>query len=232
MTTHSNRAFRHNVPQSPFFNILSDQRARDTLKLMGRAADDRLTPEAAREICVRSGSKAMLAGSIASLGSQYVIGLKAVNCNSGEVFAQEQAQAAVREEVLRVLGQQITKLRQKLGESLSSIRRFDVPLDQVTTPSLDALKAWSVAEIVRSEKGDRAAIPFLERAIELDPKFAMAHAYLATLYTNLQESSLATKSIMRAYSLHDQVSEAERFYIDSHYHQFASGDFEKAIQCI
>jgi len=198
------------LSQSPFLNLLPDERVSETLNLMGRASGERLTQEVAREICVRSNSKAMLAGSISSLGSQYVIGLKAVNCDSGEVFAQEQVQAAAKEQVLKVLGQETTKLRQKLGESLSSIRRFDVPLDQVTTPSLDALKALSAAEIARSEKGDRAAIPFLRRAIELDPNFAMAHASLATLYINLQEPSLSAESMKRAYDLRDRVSERER----------------------
>ncbi|MFY9559080.1 MAG: winged helix-turn-helix domain-containing protein [Terriglobales bacterium] len=217
------------LSQSPFFNFLSDHRVRETLKLMGRAPGDRLTPEVAREICVRSSSKVLLAGSISSLGNQYVIGLKAMNCNSGEVFAQEQLQAGGKEEVLKVLGQETTKLRQKLGESLSSIQRFNVP-DQVTTPSLDALKAWSAAEAARSEKGDRASLPFLWRAIELDPNFAMAHAKLATVYINLQQTSLSAASIKRAYALRDRVSEKERFYIESHYHQFADGNFEKANQ--
>src|SRR5438874_8745066 len=143
----------------------------------------------------------MLADSISSLGNQYVIGLNAVNCNSGEVLAQEQVQAATKEEVLKALGQETTKLRQKLGESLSSINRFDVPLDQVTTPSLDALKALSAADIARSEKGDRASLPFVRRAVELDPNFAMAHAILGTLYKNLQEPSLSAESIKRAYDL-------------------------------
>ena len=132
--------------------------------------------------------------------------------------------------MLKALGQETTKLRQKLGESLSSIRRFDVPLDQVTTPSLDALKALSTADIARSEKGDRAAIPFLRRAIELDPNFAMAHASLATLYVNLQETSLSTESMKRAYDLRDRVSERERFYIESHYYDFVTGELEKANQ--
>jgi eukaryotic-like serine/threonine-protein kinase len=166
------------LSQSPFLNLLPDQMVRETLKLMGRAPGDWLSPEVAREICVRSSGKAMLAGSISSLGSQYVIGLKAVSCDSGEVLAQEQVQAAAKEEVLTVLSQETTKLRQKLGESLSSIQRFDVPLFQVTTPSLDALRALSTADIARAERGDGAAIPFLQRAIELDPNFAMAHAFL------------------------------------------------------
>jgi DNA-binding winged helix-turn-helix (wHTH) protein len=218
------------LSQSPFLNILPDQRVRETLKLMGRAPGDPLTPEVTREICVRSNSKAMLAGSISNLGSHYVIGLKAVNCDSGEVFAQDQVQATAKEEVLKVLGQETAKLRQTLGESLTSIRRFYVPLDQITTPSLDALKAWSAAESARSERGDRASLPFLRRAVELDPNFAMAHAKLATVYINLQETTLSAVSIKRAYDLRDRVSEEERFYIESHYYQFAIGDFEKASQ--
>ncbi|MFY9562141.1 MAG: winged helix-turn-helix domain-containing protein [Terriglobales bacterium] len=218
------------LSQSPFFNILPDQKVSDTLKLMGRASGDRLTPEVAREICMRSSSKVMLAGSISSLGTQYVIGLKVVNCNSGEVLAQEQVQAVTKEEVLKMLGHETTRLRQKLGESLSSIRRFDVPLDQVTTPSLDALKAFSMAQIIRSEKGDRAAIPFLKRAIELDPSFAMAHAFLGTFYVNLQEPSLSTESMKRAYDLRFRVSEEERFFIESLYYQVVTEELEKANQ--
>jgi eukaryotic-like serine/threonine-protein kinase len=218
------------LSQSPFFNVLPDQKVSDTLKLMGRASRDRLTPEVAREVCVRSSSKVTLAGSISSLGNQYVIGLKAVSCNSGDVLAQEQVHAAAKEEVLKVLSQGTTKLRKKLGESLSSIRRFDVPLFQVTTPSLDALKALSTADIARAERGDGAAIPFLQRAIELDPNFAMAHAYLGSLYFDLQERSLSMESMKRAYDLRDRVGENERFYIESHYYNFVTGELEKANQ--
>jgi serine/threonine protein kinase/tetratricopeptide (TPR) repeat protein len=218
------------LSQSPFLNLLPDQGVRETLKLMGRATEDRLTPDVAREICVRSNSKVMMAGSISSLGNQYVIGLKAVDCHSGELLAQEQGQAAAKEEVLRALGRETTKLRQKLGESLSSIRRFDVPLEQVTTPSLDALKAAAEADIAWSEKGVRAAIPFYRHAIELDPNFAMAHAYLAILYKNLQEITLSTESMKRAYDLRDRVGEQERFYIESHYYHFVTGELEKANQ--
>jgi DNA-binding winged helix-turn-helix (wHTH) protein len=166
------------LSQSPFFNLLSDQGVTETLTAMGRTPSDSLSLDVAREICVRNNSKVVVAGSISSLGTQYVIGLKAVNCDSGEVFAQEQVEAAAKEGVLTALSQETTKLRQKLGEALSSVRRFDVPLDQFTTPSLEALKAYSTADIARAERGDRAAIPFLRRAIELDPNFAMAHAFL------------------------------------------------------
>jgi DNA-binding winged helix-turn-helix (wHTH) protein/tetratricopeptide (TPR) repeat protein len=218
------------LSQSPFLNLVSDHRVRETLKLMGHAPGDPLTPEVAREICVRNSSKVMLAGSISSLGSQYVIGLKAVDCHSGEVVAQEQVQAAAKEEVLKVLSQETTKLRQELGESLSSIQRFDVPLFQVTTPSLDALKALSTADIARAERGDGAAIPFLQRATELDPNFAMAHAYLGSLYFDLQERSLSMESMKRAYDLRDRVGENERFYIESHYYHLVTGELEKANQ--
>jgi DNA-binding winged helix-turn-helix (wHTH) protein/tetratricopeptide (TPR) repeat protein len=218
------------LSQSPFFNLLSDQGVSETLRGMGRTPSNPLTLDVAREICVRSRSKVMLAGSISSLGSQYVIGLKAMNCESGEVVAQEQVQAAAKEEVLKVLGQETTRLRQKLGESLSSIRRFDVPLFQVTTPSLDALKALSAADIARAERGNGAAIPFLQRATELDPNFAMAHAYLGTLYFDLQERSLSMESMKRAYDLRDRVGENERFYIESHYYHLVTGELEKANQ--
>lgn len=218
------------LSQSPFFNLLSDQGVGEALKGMGRSPSGQLTPALAREICVRSSSKVMLAGSISSLGSQYVIGIKAVNCDSGEVFAQEQVQASAKEDVLKVLGQETTRLRQQLGESLSSIQRFDLSFFPVTTTSLGALKAFSMAEIVRSGKGDRAAIPFLRRAIELDPNFAMAHAYLGTMYANLQETGLSSMSMKRAYELRDRLSESERFYIESHYHHFVTGELEKANQ--
>jgi DNA-binding winged helix-turn-helix (wHTH) protein/tetratricopeptide (TPR) repeat protein len=218
------------LSQSPFLNLLSDQRVRETLELMGRAPGDRLTPEIAREICVRSNSKVMLAGSISSLGKQYAIGLKAVNCNAGEVFAEEQVQAAGKEDVLKALGRETTRLRQKLGESLRSIQRFNVPLEQVTTPSLDALKVFSTADIARAARGNGAAVPFLKHAIELDPNFAFAHANLATMYANLQEPSLSIQSITKAYDLRSRVSEWERFYIEAHYYSSAIGDLEKANQ--
>ena len=218
------------LSQSPFFNFLSSQRVRETLRLMGRAPGDALTEEVAREICMRSRSKVLLASSISSLGSQYVISLKAVNCRSGEIVAQEQVQVMAKEDVLNALGLESTRMRQKLGESLSSIQRFDVPLSQVTTPSLDALKAFSTAGRVRADRGDRAAIPFLRRAIELDPNFAFAHASLATMYVNLQETGLSTEDMKRAYDLRDQVSERERFYIEGHYYDFVTGDLEGANQ--
>jgi len=216
------------LSQSPFFNLLPDLRARDMLKLMGRASGDPQTPEVAREICVRSGSKVVLTGSISSLGHQYVIGLKAVNCNSGEIFAHQQIQAKAKEDVLKVLGQETTQLRQELGESLSSIRRFDVPLDQVTTPSLDALKAFSMASIACAQGGNGAAVPFLKRAIELDADFAAAHALLGIVYASLQEPGLSAESMKRAYDLRYRVNEKERLYIESRFFHIVTGELEKA----
>lgn len=216
------------LSQSPFLNLMSDQKVGETMILMGHAPGDRLTPELAQETCVRSRSKVMLAGSISSLGSQYVVALKAMNCDSGEVIAQEQLQARTKEEVLKALSQATTSLRHKWGESLSSVQRFDVPLYRFTTPSLEALKAFSMIDAVRTEGGDAAAVLFLRHAIELDPNFAMAHGQLGTLYFNLQGSTLAMESLKRAYDLRYRVGENERFYIESHYYHFVTGELEKA----
>jgi eukaryotic-like serine/threonine-protein kinase len=224
------QALAAGLQQSPVWNIVSDQKIRDTLGLMGRSPRERLNEDTARDLCQRVASKAVLSGSIASFGNQYVIEVKAVECNSGEVLSQQQVEAATKEEVLKALGQQTTKLRQNLGESLTSIRQFDRPLEQFTTPSLDALKAFAEANIARVDKGDRAAIPFLRRAIELDPSFAMAHAYLGTLYANLQEPGLSTESTKRAYDLRSRVSDHERLYIESHYYAFVTRELEKANQ--
>jgi eukaryotic-like serine/threonine-protein kinase len=224
------QALAAGLQQSPVWNIVSDQKIRDTLRLMGRSPRERLNEDTARELCQRVASKAVLSGSIATVGNHYVIGLKAVECNSGELLSQQQVQAATKEEVLKALGQQTTKLRQNLGESLTSIRQFDRPLEQFTTPSLDALKAYAEANIARVDKGDRAAIPFLRRAIALDPNFAMAHAYLGTLYVNLQEPGLSAESTKRAYDLRSRVSDHERLYIESHYYAFVTRELEKANQ--
>jgi DNA-binding winged helix-turn-helix (wHTH) protein/tetratricopeptide (TPR) repeat protein len=224
------QALAAGLQQSPFLNILSDQRIRETLSLMGHSPHDRLNEEAAKDLCQRVGSKAVLSGSIASLGSHYAIGLNATNCVTGDSLDREEVEAARKEDVLNALDRASMQLRRKLGESLSSIQRFDTPMDQVTTPSLEALKAWSAAIIIRSEKGDAAAIPMLRRTIELDPNFAMAHALLGTVYSNLEEPSLAEESMKKAYDLRDRVSEWERFYIESHYHHFATGELEKGNQ--
>jgi eukaryotic-like serine/threonine-protein kinase len=218
--------------QSPFFNILLDQRVREELELMGRSPNDRVTLEMGKEVCLRSGSKAVLAGSIAGLGSQYVIGLKAVNCETGGSFGQEQVQAGSKEDVLKALGGACTKLRGKLGESVSSIQKFDVPIFDATTPSLEALKNLSLGMKTVGEKGDAEAIPFHQRAIELDPNFAMAYVILAASYSNIGEYKKASENTARAYQLRDRVSEREKLQITVNYYISVTGDLEKANQAL
>jgi len=218
------------LSQSPFLNILSDQKVRETLKLMGRSPDERLTPDVARDLCQRAGSKAYLSGSIASLGSQYVIGLNAVNCQTGDSLAQEQTTANGKEQVLRELDRAAAKLREKVGESLHSIQKFDTPLEQATTSSLEALKAYSLGYRTLGEKGSAPAIPFYKRAIELDPNFAVASAGLGMCYMNLGESSMARESLRKAYELRDRVSERERFRISAYFYGYVTGELEKANQ--
>jgi tetratricopeptide (TPR) repeat protein len=218
------------LSQSPFLNILSEQKVNQTLRLMGRSPGDRLTPDMAREVCQRTQSKAMLAGSIASMGSQYVIGLRSVNCESGDSFAQEQSTAAGKEAVLKALDEAAMKIREKLGESFTSIRKFDTPLEQITTPSLEALKACTVAFRTMASKSQAEAIPFYKRAIELDPQFAAAYAGLGAAYGNMGESGLAAENIRKAYELRDRVSPREKFYISGRYYDTVSGELEKAEQ--
>src|SRR5271169_966299 len=170
------------LEQSPFLELISERKVNETLKLMGRPAGDRLTPEVTREVCQRTGSKAMLTGSIGRLGSQYVIGLKAVNCNTGNVLAEAQEQAAGKEAVLKALDAAAINLRSKLGESLSSVQKYATPLQEATTPSLEALKAFSLAEKTFNAKGNSVALPFYKRAVELDPNFGKAYAAMSSVY--------------------------------------------------
>src|SRR5205814_1575736 len=181
------------LEQSPFLDLVSENKVNQTLKLMGRPIGERLTPEVAREVCQRTSSKAMLTGSIAGIGSQFVIGLKAVNCNTGDVLAGAQEQAAGKEAVLKALDAAAVSLRTKLGESLSSVQKYATPVEDATTPSLEALKAYSLGERTRFAKGDTAALPFFKRAVELDPKFAMAYRALAVVYSNLNEIGRAAE---------------------------------------
>jgi serine/threonine protein kinase/tetratricopeptide (TPR) repeat protein len=218
------------LSQSPFLNFVPNQKVGETLKLMGRSPGDRLTPEVAREICVRTNGTAMLAGSISTLGSQYVIGLNALNCSSGNVLAQEQVQAAAKEQVLTALDKAATSLRAKLGESLSTVQKYDVPLEQATTPSLEALQAYSSALRAVGEQGDATAIPFYKRAIELDPKFAISYVGLGLSYTNLGELGLASENLQKAYELRERVSEREKYYISASYYSFVTQELEKANQ--
>ena len=218
------------LEQSPFLNILSDRKIDSTLRLMGRSPEQPLTGQIARELCQRVGSKAMLAGSIASLGSQYVIGLNAVNCATGDSLAKEQAQATGKEGVLKALDKAASSLRGKLGESLSSVQKFDTPIEQATTSSLEALKAYSLGHKISHAKGHTAALPFFKKAVELDPKFAEAYSRIASVYHNLGEPALSEEYARKAYELRSGVSERERLYIEAHYYDLATGELEKAAQ--
>jgi eukaryotic-like serine/threonine-protein kinase len=218
------------LAQSPFLNILSYARIRATLRLMAKPPDTRLTPDVASDLCQRAGGKAYISGSISNLGSQYVIGLDATDCKTGDPIAQEQVTAGNKEHILKALDQAATKLREKLGESLSTVEKFDAPLDQATTPSLEALKALSVGIKTLQEKGSAAAIPSFNQAIELDPNFAAAYEVLGISYSNLREPGLATENLQKAYDLRDRVSEREKLRISGSYYLLVTGELERAIQ--
>jgi eukaryotic-like serine/threonine-protein kinase len=218
------------LEQSPFLSLVSDQRIQQTLRLMSQPPGARLTPEIARELCQRTGSAAVLDGSIAQIGTQYLLTLKAVNCASGESLASTEAQAGDKNHVLDALGKTASEIRNKLGESLSTVQKFDTPLIQATTPSLEALKVYSLGMKTWEEKGDSEAIPFFERAIELDPNFALAYTTLAGAYSNLGQASLASVNTSKAFELRDRVSERERVQITGDYYELVSGDQDKSIQ--
>jgi predicted Ser/Thr protein kinase len=216
------------LEQSPFLSLVSEQRIQQTLRLMGQSADAKLIPEIARDLCQRTGSKAVLTGSIAQIGTQYSLIVNAVNCSNGETLASTEAQASDKNHVLDALGKVATDMRAKMGESLSTVQKLDTPVEQATTSSLEALQAYSLGWKAQAGKGDdTAAVPLYQRAIRLDPNFAMAFASLGTSYNNLGETSLAAENIRKAYDLRDRVSEREKFYIESHYYQFVTGDLEK-----
>ena len=223
------QALAVDLEQSPFLNVLADNKVSETLKLMGRAPADRITQEVAREICLRTGSKAVLAGSIAGLGTHYAIGLKAVNCQSGDPLGVVQAEADSREHVLKAVGEATASLREKLGESLSSVQKFDKPLEEATTPSLEALQAYTKGQRTYAEN-QPGSIPFFKRAVELDPNFARAYASLGRAYANLGQASPALENIKKAYELRERASEREKFYISSQYYLEVTGEMEKANQ--
>jgi len=217
--------------QSPFLSILSERKLRDTLSRMGRPPNERLTSQVAREVCQRTGSAAVLEGSISNLGSDYIVGLEAVNCRTGDALAQTQVQAPRKEDVLKALGEAISQLRPKLGESLSTVQKYDLPLAEASTSSLDALKAFSLAMKATNSQETSAALPYLQHAVELDPNFATAHSYLGMLYaSDLQEPGLASEHLRKAYELRDRASEAERFRIEMNYYTFVTGEVEKGIK--
>ncbi len=223
------QALAVDLGQSPFLNILSDRRVGETMQLMGHKSGDKVTSDVAREICLRTGTKALLKGSISRLGTQYVIGLEAANCNTGDVLAKEQGEASSKESVLKALDQVATSMRTKLGESLASVQKFDVPIE-ATTSSLDALKAFSMGVRVAREKGPAEAISFYKRAIELDSNFATAYALLALNYSNLGQPSRAAENLEKAYQLRDRVSEREKLRISANYYFIVTGELEKEAQ--
>lgn len=218
------------LEQSPFLNIISERRTGQVLKLMGRQPNERLNPELAREVCLRTASKATVAGSIGLLGNQYVLGLTATNCSSGDAFAHLQVQAGGKESVLKALGTAASSLRGKLGESLSSIQKFDAPIEEVTTPSLEALQAYSLGRQTAREKGSPSDIPLYKRALELDPDFAVAYAALGVSYVNLGQPSIGSDYVRKAYDLREHVSEREKYRISAYYYHTVLGDLDKASQ--
>jgi eukaryotic-like serine/threonine-protein kinase len=213
------------LEQSPFLNLLSDDRIAQTLSLMAKPRDSRLIPEVAREVCQRTASTAVLDGAITQVGKQYLLTLKAINCSNGESLGSTQAQAADKDHVLDALGKVASGIRSQLGESLASVRKYDAPAENVTTPSLDALKAYSLGYQAMVVNSDYAtAVPLFQRAIGLDPNFAMAYARMGTSYFNLYETERATESLRRAYELREHLSEREGLYIASHYEVVVTGN--------
>jgi len=218
------------LEESPYINVYPEEKVRETLELMERSPDERVTRSIGREICQRRGIKAMMTGEIASLGSQYVVTLNAIECQGGDSLARKQAEAGSKEEVLAALGDATTQMRRGLGESLASLERYDAPIEQATTPSLEALQAYSLGDRERAKAGDLAAIPFFERAVELDPNFAIAHARLGTSYGNLGRGHVAAEHREKAFELRDRVSELERLYITAHYYNGVVGDLDKTVE--
>ena len=226
------RVWLRNLGQSPFFSIISDERVEQTLLQMGKLSDVRITPQIAREICQRTQSAAVLDGSIAQVGTQYSVILRAINCATGEMVANTQAQSGDKSHVLDALGKAATNIREKLGESLSTLQKFNTPLEEATTPSLEALQAYSLG-VKTLVGGDNAgAVPLFQRAVLLDPNFAAAHALLGRSLALQGELNLGAENMRKAYELRDRVSTSERFFIESSYHQFATGDLEKARQSL
>lgn len=216
--------------QSPFLNVLSDSDVANTLRQMTRPAGTKLTPEVARELCLRAGSKAYVAGSITNLGSQFVLGLRAANCQSGDTLAEEQVSAASKEKVLDALGEAASKLRSELGESIATVKRFDVPLEQATTSSLEALQAYTIGLKLFDEKGPAAALPYHQRAIELDPNFAMGHWAAGNDYFTLYEAGRASEYFTKAFQLREHTSDHEKLAITATYYVHVSGELDKAAE--
>jgi len=224
------QALRVQLEQSPFLNVLSEQQVNQQLRYMDRPGNDRLTQDVGRDVCQRSSSKAVLSGSISSMGSHYAISLNATNCQTGDSLASEQVEAESREQVLKSLGQAATKMRQRLGESLATIQKYDAPVEQATTSSLEALKAYTEAWNLHVGGDELKSIPFFKHAIELDPTFALAYAAMGQAYANLGEDKLAEQYTKEAFDRRDRTSEREKFYISSHYYNNVTKDIPQAIQ--
>jgi eukaryotic-like serine/threonine-protein kinase len=220
------------LEQSPYLQVIPQARVQQTLGFMGRQPNDRLTNDVARELCERVGSKAMLSGSIANLGSQYVVTLNAVNCHTGDSLAKEQAQAAGKEQVLTALGGAVSKMRGRLGESLASIQKYDVPIDQVTTSSLEALKAFAMGNAEFDQEREIQSLTYYKRAVELDPNFAFVYARMGIIYANSGENEKAIEVTRKAYELRERVSEREKLYIDEHFYQVVTGEKEKEMETL
>lgn len=219
------------LEQSPFLSIISDEQVEQTLRMMEQKPDAKLTPEISRELCQRTGSAANLEGSIAEIGTEYLLTLKAVNCTSGQTLASTEAQASDKDHVLDALGRASSEIRSKLGESLSTVQKFDTPLEQTTTPSLEALRAYSQGiRAIAAGIDTPAAVPFFKHAIELDPKFAMSYGMLSLQYNDLGESSIAADYARKAYELRDRISEPEKYFAIARYNKEVTGNIEAAIQ--
>jgi Tfp pilus assembly protein PilF len=223
-------ALNVSLRQSPFLNVLSDSEVTKNLKLMTRPADAKLTPEVARELCQRESSKAYIAGTIGNLGSEYVLGLKAVNCRSGDTLAEEQVTAASKEKVLDTLGEAASKLRTELGESLATVQKLDVPLSEATTSSLEALQAYSLGTKASNEKGPAAGLPYHQRAIQLDPNFAIGYRSVGNNYDSLGETGRASEYFTKAFQLREHASEREKLNIAADYYRVVTGELDKAVQ--
>lgn len=218
------QALSVDLEQSPFLNVLSEQKVQEQLHFIGLPADAHLSEDVARQICQRAGSKAVLLGSISGVGGRYKIGLNAIDCNTGDSLGSAQADAGSRAQVLSALGKATRRMREKLGESLASLQKYDTPVEQATTPSLDALKAYSLGMKKAATEGYTAAVPYFKSAIDLDPNFAMAYARLGVEYFNLNQPTLAAENASKAFQLRDHTSEREKLYITSHYHDLVTGD--------
>jgi serine/threonine protein kinase/tetratricopeptide (TPR) repeat protein len=224
------QALAVNLGQSPFLNIVSEDKVHHTLETMGQQTVQHISNDLAREICQRAGAKASIDGSISGLGTQYVISLRAVNCGTGDALARRQAEAPSKERILEALSDAASKLRTDLGESLSSVQKYDVPLADATTTSLEALKTFSIGRTTSREKGTAESIPFMKRAVELDPNFALAYTSLASSYYNLNQIDLSIAAIKKAFELRDRVTERERSHITTLYYDIATGELEKATE--